>query len=479
MENAATEEKVIVEDEGVQTDTPVTDATATATIEKPKKQIRKKVSTFGRSFIPFNDSAGIKGILQRAIDHNIPTLLIGETGTGKTTCIRDLAHKQKKELIRVSLNGATSVEEIIGKWILKDQETVWIDGVLIDAMKKGHWIVFDEINAALPEVLFTLHSVLDDDRKILMAEKDGEIVRPIEGFRFFATMNPSVGYAGTKDMNTALMSRFGVVIQMQPLSPAREQLMLEEHGGVNATDAGLLTHAGVLMRKAWEAETITLYCSTRDLLQAAKMMEAGLDIKKALEFTIVNKGTSPDERNDIRTVLKEVADLAKESKVINYANTVKLGEKLRSMITKALQLEKDNEILKLYLQAERQKFDIMKAERDVLLTIIQQYLKPFLQAMRDKAKQNAEDKERTEESRKDWKALQDKIEERLREIENGENTVTRYDEDIKEIMQRVEKQKKELEDRFDKQIAEESKKDPTVSEGVERETDRVAYDVSR
>ena len=88
-----------------------TTTTATAPAQEKKRE---------RKYIPFLDSARAMPVILHAVESNIPVLLIGETGTGKTTCIRDLARKHKRELIRVSLNGATSVEEIIGKWILKN-----------------------------------------------------------------------------------------------------------------------------------------------------------------------------------------------------------------------------------------------------------------------------------------------------------------------------------------------------------------------
>ena len=94
--------------------------------------------------------------LELAAKANFPTLLIGETGIGKTYVLQHLAREYKQKITRVSLNGEIGINELLGKWLAKDGSTYWQDGVLIDCMKKGHWIIMDEINAALPEVLFCL-----------------------------------------------------------------------------------------------------------------------------------------------------------------------------------------------------------------------------------------------------------------------------------------------------------------------------------
>src|SRR3990167_8482384 len=149
-------------------------------------------------------------VLNDAIQKNNPVLLVGETGTGKTSLVRHLAGMNKRQFLRLNLNGATGVEELIGKYLFENGQTKWVNGSLIEAMIKGWWLLADEINAATPEILFTLHSLLDDDRQIQQKEHTGEIITPHKNFRFFASMNPN--YSGTKELNKALLSRFPTVI---------------------------------------------------------------------------------------------------------------------------------------------------------------------------------------------------------------------------------------------------------------------------
>lgn len=227
-------------------------------------------------------------LLEACVETNNPALLIGETGTGKTTLIREVAKEYDKTLIRISVNGSMGVEEILGKWLVEKGTTKWQDGILTMALRQGHWVVMDEINAALPEILFVLHSLLDDDRKIILPEKDNEVVKPHEEFRFFATMNPPEEYAGTKDMNKALMSRFTAVLNIEVLSQAEEVKLLVTKGSDEDTAYKLVRLAGEL-RLEKSKDNIFYFCSTRDLVQVVVLTKQGLKLSDAITGSIINK----------------------------------------------------------------------------------------------------------------------------------------------------------------------------------------------
>lgn len=237
--------------------------------------------------------------LKHAIDTNTPALLIGETGTGKTSAIRTLAQENNTTLIRLNLTGQTGVDEILGKWIVQNGEMVWLDGMLVEAMRKGYWIVLDEINMALPEILSALHSLLDDDRSILLKEKDGELVKPVASFRFFATMNPPEDYAGTKELNRAFLSRFAVVLDI-PYSPQEAQIVVEQ-GMASEEDAKMLTTLADQLRSSRAKSIITTPCSTRDLIATAMLISKGFSRQEAVQVAIINKSPT-DERETIAKI---------------------------------------------------------------------------------------------------------------------------------------------------------------------------------
>jgi len=172
--------------------------------------IPKNFTYFPREML--NKTTDVK-LLEQAMKRIDDILLIGPTGSGKTALIRYYCAIHNKPYHRVSLNGGATAEDLIGHYILKDHHTEWVDGVLTQACKNGWTIVLDEINSAPPEVLFILNSLLDDERILILSSKDGEIVTPHPDFRFVATCNPSEqGYAGTNEMNEALLDRFETIL---------------------------------------------------------------------------------------------------------------------------------------------------------------------------------------------------------------------------------------------------------------------------
>ncbi len=239
--------------------------------------------------------SGLLKLLETSVEKNMPVLLVGHTGVGKTTLIREVAKVEKKQLHRINLTGQTGVDEIVGKYIVGPKKHMeWVDGLLIKAMREGHWVVLDEINMALPEILAKLHSLLDDDRMIVLVEKDGEIVLPHKDFRIFGTMNPSTEYAGTKELNRAFLSRFPIVVEVNESD--EEVGVVAEQGGISIKDATSLVMFAKEIRSLNKQQQITFY--------AAKLMSVGFPVHEALIASIISKAPS-----DERDTLYKISDL--------------------------------------------------------------------------------------------------------------------------------------------------------------------------
>lgn len=284
------------------------EATRVPKRKKPAAKVVLPKGTIGKDDIIGQDIN--KNILKIAIDKDYPTLLIGETGTGKTSIIREQAKARGNDIIRFSITGETTVDEFVGKYELENGKTVWKDGILLDAMKTGKWLVADEINVALPEILFVLHSLLDDDKFVTVSNHLGEVVRPHKDFRFFGTMNPPEEYAGTKELNKAFQSRFPVILVLNYPPAKVEAKIVADKTGVTIEDATKMADVAVALRKAKKDEKIFYTCSTRDLLHWGNLC-ADLDTGEAFRVSILNKaGTEAETIYDIYShVIKRYINL--------------------------------------------------------------------------------------------------------------------------------------------------------------------------
>jgi midasin (ATPase involved in ribosome maturation) len=140
-------------------------------------------------------------------------LMEGPTGAGKTALVKYLAYLTKSELRRINLSDTTDVTEIIGGMKpVRDaksgkQTFQWVDGIVVEAMRKGQWLLLDEMNLANPDILERMNSLFDDDRYLVLSEKpDNELVKPHPNFMIFATQNPA-SYDGRKELSDAMKNR--------------------------------------------------------------------------------------------------------------------------------------------------------------------------------------------------------------------------------------------------------------------------------
>jgi cobaltochelatase CobS len=262
-------------------------------------KIKLPINEIKNEYIPVTQKIiGYKNILKTlafSVDKNLPALLIGETGLGKTALVRHLAYETNNGFRRLNLNGQTTVDEFVGRTLLNKEGTYWQDGVLTDALRNGYWLLLDEINAALPEILFVLHSLLDDDRFIVIPENGGEIVKPHPNFRIFATMNPSGKYHGTKDLNKAFLSRFPIIVQLDYPKPEEEQLIIQSYSKISNSNAKNLCLMAKDIRSSYFKDEIDTVCSTRDLINCAIMSE-DIGIKESLVLAVINRAGKEDTK---------------------------------------------------------------------------------------------------------------------------------------------------------------------------------------
>lgn len=137
-----------------------------------------------------------------------PVLVQGPTSSGKTSMIEYLAKFSGNKFVRINNHEHTDLQEYLGTYISgTDGQLRFQEGLLVQALREGHWIVLDELNLAPTDVLEALNRLLDDNRELLIPETQ-EIVRPHENFMLFATQNPPGLYGGRKTLSRAFRNRF-------------------------------------------------------------------------------------------------------------------------------------------------------------------------------------------------------------------------------------------------------------------------------
>lgn len=241
---------------------------------------------------PFYQETGKEGdVFTHAFRNKIPVLLKGPTGTGKSRFVAYMAAVLGRPLITVSCHEETSSTDLIGRFIIKGAETVWIDGPLVTAVKTGAILYLDEMAEARPDVIVAIHP-LTDHRREMYIDKLGETIQAPEEFMLVASFNP--GYQrGYKELKPSTRQRFAGITFRYP-EPEPEAHILMEETGIDENVAGKLVKIGGKIRNLKElglAET----ASTRLLVDAALLIHSGLPRRLAVRTAIVEPLTDDEE----------------------------------------------------------------------------------------------------------------------------------------------------------------------------------------
>ena len=238
-------------------------------------------------------------------------LLAGPKATGKNVLSENLAALFNRPLWNVSFHINTDASYLIGTDTYNGSAVVFRPGPIALCASEGGFGVLDEINMAKNEALAVLHASLDFRRCLDIPGYERIALKPET--RFIATMN--YGYAGTRDLNEALTSRFAV-LEMPVISEENlTKLILRRYPEIRAGVANQFVRLyGELQRKAESAEISDAALDLRGLLDAVALMREGLLSGDALTMCIVNKTFDPYERDLIRDVIRAriPSDMTKE-----------------------------------------------------------------------------------------------------------------------------------------------------------------------
>ncbi len=241
-------------------------------------------------------------VFEHAYSCKIPFLLKGPTGTGKSRFIEHMAHKLETKLLTISCHEETSSTDLIGRFIIKGAETVWLDGPLTTAVKEGCILYLDEIAEARPDVIVAIHS-LTDHRRELFIDKLGETVKAHKDFMLVASFNP--GYQrGFKELKPSTRQRFVATSFAYP-EPKIEAEILVSETQVDKDVAKKLVNIATKIRNLTELG-LTETVSTRLLVDAAKLIHTDLPKRLAVHVAVIEPLTDDLE---VIEALKDLSDL--------------------------------------------------------------------------------------------------------------------------------------------------------------------------
>ena len=180
-------------------------------------------------FVPFGNFSDVHSILKSEMFY--PIFVTGLSGNGKTFMIEQACAKAKRELFRVNITIETDEDDLLGGFRLVNGETVWFDGPVVEAMKKGSVLLLDEIDLASTKIM-CLQPVLEG--KGVFLKKINEWVECAPGFNIVATANTkgkgddTGNFIGAGVLNEAFLERFPITVEQEYPSNAIEKRILEK-----------------------------------------------------------------------------------------------------------------------------------------------------------------------------------------------------------------------------------------------------------
>jgi nitric oxide reductase NorQ protein len=242
-------------------------------------------------------------LFETAQQNGLPLLLKGPTGCGKTRFVEHMAARLGLPLHTVACHDDLSAADLIGRYLIKGGETVWVDGPLTRAVREGGICYLDEVVEARKDVTVVLHPLTDDRRRLVIDRTGEELVAPAS-FMLVASYNP--GYQNVlKKLKPSTRQRF-LSIGFDFPAPELETSVVATESGLEADRAGALVRLAGHIRKL-SGMDLEEGVSTRLLIYAGTLIAKGLRVEDAIEAAIVEPlSDEPDVQQALRDLTASV-----------------------------------------------------------------------------------------------------------------------------------------------------------------------------
>ena len=244
---------------------------------------------------PWYESQGSEvELFQHAWNHQLPVLIKGPTGCGKTRFVQYMAAQLGRPLYTVACHDDLTAADLVGRHLIGDGETYWNDGPLTRAVREGAICYLDEVVEARKDTTVVMHP-LSDDRRILPIERTGELLQAPPGFMLVVSYNP--GYQNLlKGMKPSTRQRFVSMRFDYPNNEIERKVVMHEGDIDEQTAAKLVDLARAL--RVLKDHDLEESASTRLLVYAATLIKAGYDPIEACRAAIIEPLTDEIETVD-------------------------------------------------------------------------------------------------------------------------------------------------------------------------------------
>jgi len=241
---------------------------------------------------PYYEPVGDEIALFEAAHRNrLPVLLKGPTGCGKTRFMEHMAWRLKRPLITVSCHDDLTASDLVGRYLITADQTVWVDGPLARAVRAGGICYLDEVVEARKDTTVVIHP-LADDRRMLPMEKLGLELEASPQFMLAISYNP--GYQSVlKELKQSTRQRF-VALEFDYPAPPLEQKIVVKETGLDEPRAVQLVKLAAMTRNL-KGSGLDEGASTRLLVHAGKLMMDGVAPAAACRGAIARALTDEPE----------------------------------------------------------------------------------------------------------------------------------------------------------------------------------------
>src|SRR6476660_834536 len=241
---------------------------------------------------PYYASTGNEiAIFETCHARRLPLMLKGPTGCGKTRFVEHMAWRLGRPLVTVACHDDLSASDLTGRYIIRGNDTVWLDGPLALATRAGAICYLDEIIEARTDTIVVIHP-RTDDRRLLPLDKTGELVEAAAGFQLVISYNPGYQHA-LKDLKPSTRQRF-VALEFDFPSPAREAEIVEHESGVPRATARALAELAVQIRRLRD-QGLAEGPGTRLLVSVGRLISRGIPAREACRTALAAPRTDdPD-----------------------------------------------------------------------------------------------------------------------------------------------------------------------------------------